>query len=66
MDIAYQGNEKEVIQWCEQNIPHTSTSESKRSGFNSRQMVVYGVYTQHPVVFIRDEKYAMLFALRWS
>ena len=68
MDINYKdiGKVKEIMQWCEQNIPHTRISNSKRTGFNSLWGVEYGIYTTSPRVYIKDEKYAMFFMLRWS
>jgi len=66
MDIKYQGNRTDVMQWLEQNIPHTRLSPSGRTAFDDLNRVVYGIRSTGPQVYIRDEYDAMVFKLRWS
>ena len=67
MNIEYnqQADEQEIMEWLEKTIPHLSTSSSKRTGFGHK-CVVYGVHSGINLVYIRDEKYATMFMLRWS
>lgn len=64
--VDYQGLEQSVIDWLHENIQHATLSPSGRTGFDKLQITVFGVYTSCPRVYFRNEKDAILFALRWS
>ena len=66
MDIKYSGSQEEVIDWLYTTISPDHVSTSRRTGFDKLQRVLYGVYTHTNRVYILDEKYAVLFILRWS
>jgi hypothetical protein len=67
MDIYYNAlaDKQEIIEWLEETVPHVDTSPGRHTGYGDR-CVVYGVYSSVNRVYIRDEKYATMFILRWS
>lgn len=66
MDVDYRGEEELVIKWLHENIQYGTLSPSGRSGFDKfNGGILFGVYTSKPRVFFKNEKDAILFALRW-
>lgn len=68
MDIYYRKevNSEEITEWLERTIPYSTLSPSRRSAFDELQRVVYGIYASTNRVYIRDQKYAHWFLLKWS
>lgn len=66
IEIAYRGSEESVIEWLHKNVQYTRLSASGRSGFDSLDRTVFGVYASKPKVYFRHSEDAVLFALRWS
>jgi hypothetical protein len=67
MDIKYsdQADKEDVADWLMKNVPHKHISKSGRRGFNELHREVFIMYPANRV-WIRDEKYATMFALKWS
>lgn len=65
-DIEYRGLEDEVMLWLHTNIQYRTLSPSGRSAFDDIGRIVLGVYSSKPQVYLRNEKDAIMFALRWS
>lgn len=66
IEIAYRGSESMVIEWLHKNVQYTRLSPSGRSGFDSLNRIVFGVYASKPKVYFRYQEDAVLFALRWG
>jgi hypothetical protein len=68
VDIYYRKevDSEAITEWLERTIPHWTLSPSRRSAFDELQRIVYGIYASTNRVYIRDQKYAHWFILKWG